>query len=59
MSAREKGTDRFVVDVEQKHSMAALTQILRDTHTGVRYLFHRDGNAAGLTLLVDQHGRPA
>lgn len=29
-----------------------------DTQTGVQYLFHFDGSAAGLTLLVDADGKP-
>ena len=29
-----------------------------DTQTGVQYLFHFNGNAAGLTVLVDAEGKP-
>lgn len=29
-----------------------------DTQTCVQYLFHFDGSAAGLTLLVDAEGKP-
>ena len=29
-----------------------------DTETGVNYLFHRNGNASGLTPLLDREGRP-
>ena len=29
-----------------------------DTVTGVQYLFHRDGNASGLTPLLGPDGKP-
>ena len=29
-----------------------------DRQTGVTYLFHYNGNAAGLTVLVDANGKP-
>ncbi len=34
------------------------TAILVDTETGVNYLFHADGHAGGLTVLVDKTGKP-
>lgn len=34
------------------------TAILVDTETGVNYLFHADGHAGGLTVLVDKNGKP-
>lgn len=33
-------------------------EIWADTETGVQYVFHRNGSAAGLTPLLDQAGRP-
>ena len=33
-------------------------EIWVDNETGVQYLFHRSGNAAGLTPLLDREGRP-
>ena len=35
-----------------------VTEIWVDTQTGVNYLFHRSGNAAGFTPLLDQDGKP-
>lgn len=35
-----------------------VTEIWVDTQTGVNYVFHRDGNAAGLTPLLDKDGKP-
>lgn len=33
-------------------------EIWVDTVTGVNYVFHRNGNAAGFTPLLDEDGRP-
>ena len=33
-------------------------EIWVDTETGVNYLFHWCGNAAGLTPLLDREGKP-
>ena len=33
-------------------------EIWIDKETGVNYLFHRDGNAAGFTPLLDRDGKP-
>ena len=33
-------------------------EIWVDTETGVNYVFHRDGNAAGFTPLLDKEGKP-
>ena len=33
-------------------------EICVDTETGANYLFHRNGNAAGLTPLLDKDGKP-
>ena len=34
------------------------TEIWVDKETGVNYIFHADGNAGGLTPLLDKDGRP-
>jgi hypothetical protein len=36
----------------------SMVEIWVDTETGVNYVFHRDGNAAGFTVLLDQGGKP-
>lgn len=33
-------------------------EIWVDIQTGVQYLFHRNGNASGLTPLLDEEGKP-
>lgn len=34
------------------------TEIWVDTETGVNYVFHKDGNAAGFTPLLNAEGKP-
>jgi len=34
-----------------------VVEIWVDTETGVNYLFHRNGNASGLTPLLDKDGK--
>lgn len=36
----------------------SVVEIWVDTETGVNYVFHKDGTAAGFTLLVDKDGKP-
>lgn len=50
--------ERFVVVHKQSDRLATQTKILVDTVTGVSYLWHRDGYAGGLTVLVDKDGKP-
>ena len=50
--AKEK---RFVKVYSQS---AGSTQILVDKETGVNYLFHSSGYAGGLTVLLDENGKP-
>lgn len=35
-----------------------INEIWVDRQTGVNYLYHVTGNAAGLTVLVDRDGKP-
>lgn len=49
---------RFI-EVYCDMGMAAIgNRILVDTQTGVMYLYHREINAGGLTVLVDRDGKP-
>ena len=50
--------DRFVKVYSQGSSFTAIVQIWVDRETGVNYLFHFNGNAAGLTPLLDADGKP-
>ena len=38
--------------------IVSVMEIWVDTETGVNYLFHRNGNAAGFTPLLDREGKP-
>ena len=48
--------DRF----EKVYSQGAVnvTEIWVDKETGVNYLFRRDGYGGGLTVLLDENGKP-
>lgn len=35
-----------------------IIEIWLDTLTGINYLFHRNGNAAGITVLLDKDAKP-
>lgn len=48
--------DRF--KVVYKQGIMTCYRIIMDTGTGVNYLFTNDGNAAGLTVLLDGEGKP-
>lgn len=50
------GKERF----EKVYSQGTLNamEIWVDKETGVNYLFHHNGNAAGFTHLLDREGKP-
>ena len=48
--------DRFQKIYSQ--GIVSVMEIWVDTETGVHYLFHRDGNGAGFTPLLDREGKP-
>lgn len=50
------GKNRF----EKTYTQGTLNvmEIWVDKETGVNYLFHYNGNAAGLTPLLDREGKP-
>ena len=51
-----KNNERFQRVYTQ--GVLAVTEIWVDTQTGVQYLFHKDGNAAGFTPLLGIDGKP-
>ncbi|WP_125606449.1 DUF6440 family protein [Lapidilactobacillus bayanensis] len=53
-----KNENRFQVISDETTAFASGTKILKDTQTGVLYLFHYSGYAGGLTVLLDQNGQP-
>lgn len=48
--------DRFKKIYQQ--GMIDIVEIWIDTETGVNYVFHSNGNAAGFTPLLDKDGKP-
>ncbi len=53
---RKKTMDRFKKIYQQ--GTIDVIEIWVDTETGVQYVFHRNGNAAGFTPLLDKYGKP-
>ena len=54
--AKEKN-QRFVRILDASGFVTA-NELWVDRQTGVTYLFHCNGNSAGLTVLVDANGKP-
>ena len=52
-----KKDNRFIRVLDEGGLLGG-SEIWVDTQTGVQYLFHFDGSAAGLTVLVDAEGKP-
>ena len=52
-----KKETRFIKILEEGGFLGS-SEIWVDTQTGVQYLLHYNGNAAGLTVLVDAEGKP-
>ena len=51
--------NRFEVILSEGNGLTGPSRkILRDTVTGVQYLFVQDGYAGGLTPLLDKDGKP-
>ena len=51
--------NRFEVILTEGNGLSSPgRKILRDTVTGVQYLFVQDGYAGGLTPLLDKDGKP-
>lgn len=48
--------DRFIITYEQ--GIIDRMKIIVDTKTGVNYLFSNSGYAGGLTVLLDEEGKP-
>lgn len=53
---KRKSKDRFSVSY-RKGALAGF-RVIVDKQTGVNYLFACEGNAGGLTVLVDKDGKP-
>ncbi len=51
-----KDDDRFIKTFSQ--GKLNVTEIWVDRETGVNYLYHMSGYSGGLTVMVDQNGKP-
>ena len=54
MAKKEK---RFEISYQQG-GLVDIIEILVDRETGINYLFRTNGNAGGLTPLLDREGKP-
>lgn len=50
--------DKRFEEVYKQGGVMGGLRILRDNETGVQYLLHQEGYGAGMTVLVDQDGKP-
>ena len=51
-----KKNDRFEMVYHQ--GVVSTMEVWVDTETGVNYLYRRDGNSGGMTVLLDKEGKP-
>jgi hypothetical protein len=54
----KKKEKRFEVVHEEKIKALSGVSVLRDTHTGVQYLYVAAGYGGGLSPLLDKDGKP-
>lgn len=54
--AIQKKSNRFEMIYSQ--GIVERTDVWVDKETGVNYLYHQNGDAAGLTVLLDKDGKP-
>ena len=52
-----KKEERFIKTYSQSR-ISSTAEILVDKKTGINYLFVLDGYAGGLTVLLDENGKP-
>lgn len=50
--------DRFIEIRTDDSAIVSLTDIYVDKETGVMYLFVKNGYGGGLTVMVDENGKP-
>lgn len=53
-----KNEKRFTITEKEGNGITGSVQIIVDNKTGVNYLWITQGNAGGLTVLVDREGKP-
>ena len=57
MAKTGKKGERFEV-VYRESDVGNITRVLKDKHTGVLYIYHSITKGGGLTVLVDENGKP-
>lgn len=53
-----KKENRFITTAIYHDALAACTKVIVDKKTRVQYLFHNEGTASGMCVLVDADGKP-
>ena len=51
-------TDKERFEIVYTQGVINTVEIWLDKVTGVNYLYHRNGNSGGLTVLLDKDGKP-
>ena len=54
----KQDNDRFICIHKEDDNRVISTKILVDKVTGIQYIFHVSGYAGGMTVLLDQNGKP-
>lgn len=54
----KKKSGRFKVILSETSADGSGTKILEDKETGISYLYHYGEGGAGLTVLLDEDGKP-
>ena len=61
MTIQTENKEDFLMNRFEKVYIQGAIEVMEiwvDTETGVHYVFHRNGNAAGFTPLLDPEGKP-
>ena len=58
MKGRTAMDEKRFVRIYKQETLTTLLEIWMDRDTGVNYLYRRNGNTGGMTVLVDRDGKP-
>lgn len=53
-----KKDNRFIISYVNNNDFSTKTMILVDKYTGVNYLFAKQGECGGLSVMLDANGNP-
>ena len=58
MKGRTAMDEKRFVRIYKQETLTTMLEIWMDRDTGVNYLYRRNGYSGGMTVLVDQDGKP-